>query len=96
MYYFSIVDNDLPNEDWDINMRKFFSQKSKQISFPGSTIVMPLLPFHKDNEQSEPNHTQIVDDSRKQDENTEKTKKLFVVVSGKDYSISNKSNFYIY
>jgi hypothetical protein len=89
-------------------MRKLFSQKSKNKTSPGSSLVMPLLPFNKANEKeiteqksnSASNYTtsenkiQVITDdsisteisinhSKKQDDNGEKMKKLFVVVSGK-------------
>jgi hypothetical protein len=60
-------------------MRKFFGQKSKQKT--GSSLVMPLLPLNKSDEK--PNSTQTADNTLKQDDNVEKSKKLFVVVSGK-------------
>jgi len=60
-------------------MRKLFSQKSKQK--PGSSLVMPLLPLNKTDEK--PNSTPTADNTQKQDDNIEKSKKLFVVVSGK-------------
>jgi hypothetical protein len=73
-------------------MRKLFSQKSKQKT--GSSIVMPLLPFNKDDEKQiiidQSSYTQTADSSIKQDDNVEKSKKLFVVVSGKYFSIENE------
>jgi hypothetical protein len=66
-------------------MRKLFSQKSKQKT--GSSTVMPLLPFNKDDEKQitkeKPSDAQTADNPVKQDDNIEKSKKLFVVVSGK-------------
>jgi hypothetical protein len=60
-------------------MRKLFSQKSKQKT--GSSLVMPLLPLNKNNEKL--NSIQTTDNTLKQEDNVEKSKKLFVVVSGK-------------
>lgn len=66
-------------------MRKLFSQKSKQRT--GSSIVMSLLPLNKDEEKQiikdKANSNQTTDDSVKQDDNGERSKKLLVVVSGK-------------
>ncbi len=42
---------------------------------------MPLLPLNKNNEKL--NSIQTTDNTLKQEDNVEKSKKLFVVVSGK-------------
>jgi hypothetical protein len=73
-------------------MRKFFGQKSKQRSLTTS-LNMPLVPLTKDDKKSimnsAPSSTETTDSG-------ERSKKLFVVVSGRSFDLGDKPIFIIF
>jgi hypothetical protein len=71
-------------------MRKFFGQKSKQRSLTATSLNMPLVPLTKDDKKSimnsAPSSTETTDSG-------ERSKKLFVVVSGRSFDLGDKPIF---
>lgn len=71
-------------------MRKFFGQKSKQKSLTITSLNMPLVPLTKDDEKPIINSASS---STETTDNGEKSKKLFVVVSGRDFDLEDKPTY---